>query len=295
MIGDIDIFLDYLAVECGLAENTLLAYRRDLERFVEHLRRRGMTSAEEVDTECVVSYLMHLKEEGLAANSISRALAAIKMFFRFLWAEGRTPKDVTSVLDSPRVWHHLPEVMSREEVGDLYLAPEADTPLGIRDRAILAMLYATGMRVSELCSLTLRGVNLAYGFVRCMGKGSRERVVPLGGKAVEAVRQYLELSRPKLMRGREHDVLFVSRTGRPLARANVWRLVKRYARKAGVGRAVSPHTFRHSFATHLLEGGADLRAVQEMLGHVDISTTQIYTHVDQRRLKAVHQKFHPRG
>ena len=295
MIRDIDSFLDYLTVECGLAKNTLLAYRRDLERFATYLAHWAIRTPGEVDADRVVAYLMHLKEEGLAPNSISRALAAIKMFFRFVWSEGEVPKDVTSTLDAPRVWHRLPEVLNRQEVDRIVNAPAANTPLGLRDRAMLSTLYASGLRVSELCSLTLGSVNLQYGFLRCLGKGSRERVVPISRKASDAVKEYLENARPKLMRGQAHDVLFVSRNGRPLDREVVWDFVKRYARRAGVTRPVSPHTFRHSFATHLLEGGADLRAVQEMLGHVDISTTQIYTHVDQRRLKAVHHQYHPRA
>jgi len=295
MIAEIDAFLDYLTVECGLADNTVLAYRADLDKFGVYLVERGVERFDDVDADRVVDYLMRLKEDGMAPNSIGRGLVAIKMLFRFLWAEGQLNRDPTAVLQSPRVSRRLPEVMTSREVSRVLAAPKGDSALEQRDRAILEVLYATGARASEVCSLRVDSLDLDYGYLRCYGKGGTERIVPLHRKAVTAVRRYLALARPHLARGRDVPSLFLSRTARPLGRQDVWRLVRKYALIAGIRRHISPHTLRHSFATHLLEGGADLRAVQEMLGHADIATTQIYTHVDQRRLKAIHRRYHPRG
>jgi len=295
MIAEIDAFLDYLTVECGLADNTVLAYRADLDKFGVYLVERGVERFDDVDADRVVDYLMRLKEDGMAPNSIGRGLVAIKMLFRFLWAEGQLNRDPTAVLQSPRVSRRLPEVMTSREVSRVLAAPKGDSALEQRDRAILEVLYATGARASEVCSLRVDSLDLDYGYLRCYGKGGKERIVPLHRKAVTAVRRYLALARPHLARGRDVPSLFLSRTARPLGRQDVWRLVRKYALIAGIRRHISPHTLRHSFATHLLEGGADLRAVQEMLGHADIATTQIYTHVDQRRLKAIHRRYHPRG
>ncbi len=291
----IDPFLDYLAVECGLADNTLAAYQRDLWKFAEFLEAKGVTDLAKVTPDTVVRFMRAEKDLGLSVNSIARYLAAIKMWFRFLFMEGALSKDAVSVLDSPRLWRKIPEALSPREVSRLLRAPDPKTPLGLRDRALLEVLYATGARVSEVTNLDLGGVNLDYRFLRCIGKGDKERIVPLGRKAVDAVRDYIVNVRPKLLRGRESPRLFLSRFGKPLDRHQVWRLVKRYADKARIRKKVSPHTLRHSFATHLLSGGADLRAVQEMLGHASIATTQIYTHVDKDRLKSIHRQFHPRA
>jgi integrase/recombinase XerD len=291
----LDAFLEYLSVECGLALNTTLAYRRDLERFLAYLHEHKVAHPGEVDVERVADYAIALKEGGMAVSTIARALVAIRMFFRFLWAEGKVKADATSLLDSPRLHHALPDFMTVAEVGRMVEAPEKDTALGMRDRALLELLYASGARISEVCDLRLDALNLDYGYVRCFGKGRRERIVPVGRQAIRAIRRYLALARPKLLGGRESELLFLTRSGRRLDRHNAWRRVVRYARLAGVRGRCHPHVLRHSFATHLLERGADLRVIQEMLGHVSIATTQIYTHTDQRRLKAIHQRFHPRA
>ncbi len=295
MYAEIEEFLDYLTVECGLARNTILAYRRDLTKFAKYLRERKADKLKAVDAQRVVDYMMHLKESDIAVSSIARNLAAIRMFFRYLWGEGRIKKDATSLLQSPKLWRRLPELLSVQEVNKLLAAPKGDDPICVRDRAMLEVLYATGARVSELCDLRPESVNLDYGYARCIGKGSKERIVPLGRRAVSAIRRYLTLARPKLTKRQDSRYLFVTRAGKRIDRENVWRRMKRYAALAGIRSTISPHTLRHSFATHLLEGGADLRAIQEMLGHVSIATTQIYTHTDTRRLRAVHKKFHPRA
>jgi len=291
----IDAFLDYLTIECGLSVNTLQAYQRDLQRFAEHVRAKDAEDWPAVRSEQVVEFLMAEKARGLAAPSASRALVAIRMFFRFMSGEGLVPRDVTEHLESPRLWMTLPEVLDRRAVDRLLAAPCAEHDRWpLRDKAILEMLYATGARASEVSDLTVRSVNREVGYVHCIGKGRKERIVPVGRRALEALEAYLAEERPHLDRlAGEH--LFLTHTGRRMGRETLWRLVKKYVVRAGVSRRVSPHTLRHSFATHLLEGGADLRAVQEMLGHVDIGTTQIYTHVDQNRLKAIHKKYHPRA
>ena len=299
--GDADLgslvrsFLDYLTVECGLSENTITAYRSDLAKFLRHLDERHVARLDLMTTERIVTFLIELKEAGAHVNTIARNLVAIKMFFRFLWTEGHTPTEITSVLRSPKLWRYLPEVLNESEVADLLAAPDPSSLLGLRDRAILEMLYATGARVSEVGDMTLEALNLDLGFARCMGKGRKERLVPLGEPAVAALRDYMDRARPALLRDRTHDVLFVSRSGRGLTRDAIWRLVDKYTKKAGIAKKASPHTLRHSFATHMLEHGADLRTVQELLGHANIATTEIYTHVDRSRLKRIHKQFHPRG
>ncbi len=291
----IDLFLDYLAVECGLADNTITAYRRDLRKFSDFLEGRGISDLAKVKPDTVVRFMREQKDADISVNSIARYLAALKMWFRFLFMEGMLAKDAVSVLDSPRLWRKIPDVLDEKDVAKLLRAPNADTPLGLRDKAILEVLYATGARVSEVVDLELTSVNLDYRFVRCIGKGNKERIVPLGTKAIDAVRDYIVEVRGKLLKGRAEARLFLSRFGKPLDRKTLWRMVRRYALKAGIKKHVSPHTLRHSFATHLLSGGADLRSVQEMLGHASISTTQIYTHVDKDRLKSIHKQFHPRA
>lgn len=290
----IDAFLDYLTIECGLSVNTLQAYQRDLERFAGFLGLDDGDGWEAVTADQVIGFLVEDKKER-AISSVSRALVAIRMFFRYLSAERLVPKDVTEHLESPRLWQTLPEVLDRRSVDRLLAAPDPQHDrLPRRDRAVLEFLYATGARASETADMTLRGVSREGGYVHCIGKGRKERIVPIGRRALEALDAYLVEERPALDRdGSEY--LFLTHSGRRLGRETIWRLVKKYARRAGASRRVSPHTLRHSFATHLLEGGADLRAVQEMLGHVDIATTQVYTHVDQSRLKAIHRKYHPRA
>ena len=291
----IDLFLDYLAVECGLADNSIIAYQRDLRKFIAVLGTLGVDDFTRVTPDTVIRFMKIERDQGISANSIARYLVAVKMLFRFLFLEGMVDKDAVSMLESPRLWHRIPDVLGPQEVEALLAAPDVATVLGKRDRAILELLYATGARVSEVTNLELAGANLDYRFVRCIGKGNKERIIPLGAPAIEAIQTYLDQVRPKLAGDQVRAELFLSVRGRPLRRARVWTLVKRYAAKAGITKRVSPHTLRHSFATHLLSGGADLRAVQEMLGHASISTTQIYTHVDRKRLKSIHRKFHPRA
>lgn len=293
--GLIEAFLRQLKVEAGLAENTLMAYRNDLMSLA------GYCTEQRVDigtmtVRDVQGFMVGLRENaGLAESSIARRLVAVKLFLKYCHNNAKMEQDIAALIETPKKWQHLPRVLSRQDVDKLLGLPaETDDPLALRDRAILELFYATGLRVSELVGLTVSSVHLDIGYLRCIGKGRRERVVPVGSRAIEALRDYLGSLRPQLVDGAETDRLFVSRTGKPLDRTNCWRLVVKYARQMGVAGRLSPHTLRHCFATHLLAGGADLRVVQELLGHADISTTQIYTHVDNTRLKAIHRQFHPR-
>ncbi len=288
-------FINYLNVERGLSPNTLQSYRLDLEKFLRFLTRLKKKSFREVKRDEVIDFIMEEKDRGLVPHSLSRNLVSIRMFFRFLTNEGYLRRDVTEVIESPRLWQVLPNVLSIEEVETLLRQPDTSTVRGLRDRAVLELLYASGLRATELVGLKLASLNLESGFVRCWGKGSRERIVPLGGKAAESLRDYLERGRPRLLKGADPDFVFLSRRGNALSRQWLWTMIRKYVLMAGTGKQVSPHTLRHSFATHLLSKGADLRVVQEMLGHANISTTQIYTHVDRDRLKDVHRRFHPRA
>lgn len=244
----------------------------------------------------ITDFIMNLKDNGLSANSISRNLAAIKSFHRFLVIERYIKDDVTSVMDSPKLWKKLPEVLNLEEVERLLSKPNLRDWLGIRDKAALELMYATGMRVSELVDLKLDNVNLDVGFIKCKGKGQKERIIPVGRKAITAIERYLNKIRPKLVKKKENvQHLFLTRLGRKMSRQTFWKIIKKYLKRAKIKKEVSPHTLRHSFATHLLERGADLRVVQELLGHANISTTQIYTHINKERLKSIHKKYHPRG
>jgi integrase/recombinase XerD len=290
----IDTFLDYLSVERGLSQNTIIAYKKDLNVYMDYLASLGITTLSKVTKEDIVNFMLSCKDRGLEANSIARHLAAIKVFHRFLVRERVLKQDPTSLIDSPRLWKKIPETLSLNEVEALLNQPDIRSTQGIRDRAVLETLYATGMRVSESVNLKLDSVNLDIGFLRCIGKGNKERVIPLGKKAIISLKRYLEASRPKLLKNKTSDFLFLSRFGRRISRQSFWKLVKRYARQARIKKAIKPHIFRHSFATHLLERGADLRSVQEMLGHANISTTQIYTHINKDRLKTIHRTFHPR-
>ncbi|MBI4574942.1 MAG: site-specific tyrosine recombinase XerD [Planctomycetes bacterium] len=288
-------FLNHLVVECGLADNTIAAYRNDLSRFADECASMGITSPARVTPTRVVDHLMGLRERALAVASIARKLAAIRTFLRFCAAEGLVPENPAARVEAPRGWRRLPRVLSSAQVEQLLEVPIGEDVLLVRDRAILEVLYATGARVSEVVHLPTEDARLDAGYLRCRGKGGKERIVPLGSRAVARIRDYLARSRPALAGGRALANLFLSRAGRPLTRDAVWRLIKKYCAQAGLPSEVSPHTLRHSFATHLLENGADLRAVQEMLGHASIKTTQVYTHVDRARLKAVHAQFHPRA
>jgi integrase/recombinase XerD len=287
-------FLDYLSVERGLAKNTIMAYREDLEAYSAFLSGKGVTSVSASGKNDIINFMFSQKDHGLAANSIARRLAAIRMFYRFLVRERVLKDDPTSLIDSPKLWKKIPETLSVNEIEALLAQPEARTLQGIRDRAILETLYATGMRVSEAVNLKVDDLNLDVGFLRCIGKGNKERVIPLGKKAITSVSKYLASVRPALLKKRSSDSLFVSRLGSKISRQSFWKLIKRYAKQARIKKPMKPHTLRHSFATHLLEHGADLRSVQEMLGHSNIATTQIYTHINKDRLKAIHKMYHPR-
>ncbi len=288
-------FVDYLALERGLAQNSIDAYQRDVARYLKFLADRGTGDATQGTQDDVLDLLYRLRDCGLQATSLARNLSAIRTFYRFLTAEGLAQSDPTQYLEPPKLGRKLPSVLNPWEMERLLDQPDVTKPLGIRDRAMLELLYATGLRVSEL--LTLRCSHLLFkeGLVRTFGKGSKERLVPIGQKAIEWVTRYLTDVRLGLSKGGSQGVLFLNRRGQPMSRMGFWKILRRYVRMAGIEKKVSPHTLRHSFATHLLEGGADLRAVQEMLGHADISTTQIYTHLDREYLKEVHRTFHPRG
>ena len=290
----VDDFLNYLLIERGLSRNTVLAYKRDLNTYVTWLTQRNINSLSRVDRPQIRAFLGYLKEKGLSAGTISRNLVAIKVFHRFLVGERRLKEDVTSVIDSPRLWKKLPEVLTLDEVERLLNGPNVRHWLGIRDKACLELVYATGMRVSEVVNLKVNDLNLEVGFTRCTGKGQKERIVPVGRFAQEALERYLKKVRPKLTKRGSDPALFLTRLGKRMSRQSFWKMLKKYARAARIDRQISPHTLRHSFATHLLERGADLRIVQELLGHADISTTQIYTHIDRARLKSIHRKYHPR-
>ncbi len=291
----LDYFLNYLTVEKGLSKNTLDAYSRDLSRYITFLEQRKICAPDRIQQLDLLAFLGRLKEDGMAARSRARCLSSLRMFHRFLLAEKHTEQDPTALLESPRALQPLPKLLSQAEVERLLAAPKGDSALVLRDRALLEVLYATGMRVSELVGLELGDLKLDIGCVNAFGKGGKQRLIPLGELALEILQQYLQNGRPLLLKKTLTDLVFLNRQGKGLSRQGFWKNLKRYALAAGIRQAVYPHALRHSFATHLLENGADLRAVQTMLGHADISTTQIYTHVIQERLKKLHQQYHPRG
>ena len=290
----IDSFLDYLSVERALAKNTILAYRADLNLYLDFLEKRSIQILSKAAKNDIVEFMLSQKEQGVSPTSIARRLAAIRMFHRFLARERVLKSDPTTLIDSPKLWKKVPDTLSLNEVEALISQPDVRQMQGLRDKAILETLYATGMRVSELSNLKSNNVNLDIGFLRCIGKGNKERVIPLGKKAIHSINRYLESSRAHFLKQKKSDLLFISRSGSGLSRQSVWKLIKRYAKEAKIKKTIKVHTLRHSFATHLLERGADLRSVQEMLGHSNISTTQIYTHIDKERLKTIHKMFHPR-
>ncbi len=285
-------FLAYLQTECGLSVNTLAGYRRDVTRFLDSIGGRDPSQAK---TEDVEHFLQGEKARGLEVSSIARALVAVRMFYRFLASEGLGSDAAVALIETPRIWKRLPNFLTVQEVTKLLATPKGRTPLAIRDRALLEAFYAAGARVAEVAALKINDVKLDLGLVILFGKGEKERVVPLGRPAMAAINDYLANARAKLANSQSDDTLFLGLRGRRLSRKHIWRLVKKYASLAGIRKNVHPHTLRHSFATHLLEGGADLRTVQEMLGHSSIQTTEVYTHVDRARLKAIHHKFHPRA
>jgi integrase/recombinase XerD len=291
----VERFDDFLALEQGASVQTSRAYKLDIARFVAYASVKGAKSPIDVGARTLREYVYHLKDLGLAPASIRRNISAVRTYFKFLLAEGHVVRDPSERLETPKKWRTLPEVLAVEEIEKLLTAPSLDEPLAFRDRAMLELAYGAGLRVSEWISLSVRDVMLQDHLVRVFGKGAKERLVPIGRRAIGAIAIYLRELRPTLEKGEGKGILFLNARGQPLSRMGAWKILRKYVEQAGITKPVSPHTLRHSFATHLLEGGADLRAVQEMLGHVDISTTQIYTHVDREYLRTVHRQFHPRA
>ena len=297
MESTIHVFLSYLRVEKGLAQNTILAYGRDLKRFAEFLRKRHKERMEDVTREDIVDFLSSLYKEKLDSRSVARYLVSLRGLYKFGMMEGMVNTDPTENLESPKVRSSLPTYLRVDEIDKLLQAPNLATPYGLRDRAMLEVLYSTGLRVSELLNLRISDIDMRMGCLRCIGKGDKERLVPIGRKAIEAVEQYLAQGRPKFARPSSppphNHVLFLTKNGRRLSRAWIWTILHDYGERLGFRGRLTPHKLRHSFATHLLEGGADLRSVQLMLGHADIATTQIYTHVVEERLKQIYKAHHP--
>ena len=291
----LDLFLNYLVVEKGLSRNTLDAYGRDLGRYLEFLAKASIVGPDQVTPALVLRFLAQLKDQGLAPRSRARTLVALRTFHRFLLQEGYARANPAARVEAPKSLQPLPHTLSPLEVERLLQAPSGDKPLALRDRAMLEILYATGLRVSELVGLKQENLQLDIGYLVTFGKGRKERIVPMGEVSMAALRTYLQLGRPLLCRETNSVLLFLNRGGKGLTRQGFWKIIKRRALQAGIAKNIMPHTLRHSFATHLLENGADLRSVQTMLGHADISTTQIYTHVTRERLKQLHGQFHPRG
>lgn len=288
-------FNDFLALEEGAAHTTTEAYGRDLARFATYARVKGAMAPTGVTSRLLREYIYHLKDLGLAPSSIRRNISALRTYYRFLLGDGQVVQDPSERLESPKRWRTLPDVLSVDEVERLLAAPTLDDPLVFRDRALLELAYGAGLRVSEWITLGVKDVMLDDALVRVFGKGSKERLVPIGRRAIAAVAVYLRELRPRLEQGAGKGALLLNARGMPLTRMGAWKILRKHVERAGITKHVTPHTLRHTFATHLLEHGADLRAVQEMLGHADISTTQIYTHVDREYLRQVHKQYHPRG
>jgi len=284
-------FVDYLVVERRHSPHTIDGYRRDITRFLDALSGQ---SIQNVTTSCIRDHMMNLQNKGLSSRSIARCLSTIKSFFRYLVAEKQLSESPAEILEAPKLWRKLPSVISVQDVEQLLESPDTSTLLGRRDKVMFEVLYATGLRVSELISLKLSDLNLEMGCLRTLGKGDKERLVPLGNVAQQELRNYIGWVRQDLLKKKNSPYLFLSQRGSPMTRQGFWKIIKQYARKANVSVPISPHTLRHAFATHLLERGADLRSVQQMLGHADISTTQIYTHVMEKRMREVFEEFHPR-
>ncbi len=289
----INEYLDYLLIERGMAQNTINAYRRDLKQYATIMTAKKVTDPVDVDIEAIYDYLAVLWRDKLASTTIARKIACLRGFYDHLHAKGQIKNNPVAKLDAIKRKQSLPQVLSEQEVDKLLSAPNGDY-LGLRDKAMLEVLYATGMRVSEMLSLDIGDIELDAGFVRCRGKGDKERIVPLGNIAKKALEDYLALSRPKLLK-KKNNAYFLNNRGDRLSRVGFWKLIKAYTKEAGITKDVSPHTLRHSFATHLLKNGADLRTVQELLGHADIATTQLYTHLSQSRIRQVYREAHPRS
>jgi integrase/recombinase XerD len=288
-------FHDFLSLEKGSARTTAEAYGHDLARFAAFARSKGASAPTGVTSQMLREYVYQLKDLGLAPTSIRRNVSAVRTYYKFLMGEGQVVEDPSERLDTPKRWRTLPDVLTVAEVERLLAAPTLDEPLAFRDRAMLELAYGAGLRVSEWISISTKDAMLDEGLLRVFGKGSKERLVPIGRRAIAATAVYVRELRPRLERGGGRGALFLNARGAPLTRMGAWKILRKYVAKAGLTKRVTPHTLRHSFATHLLEGGADLRAVQEMLGHADIGTTQIYTHVDREYLRSVHKQYHPRG
>ncbi|HET9707432.1 MAG TPA: site-specific tyrosine recombinase XerD [Gemmatimonadales bacterium] len=292
---NLEQFRDYLALEAGHSKHTVESYLRDVQRFATHATEHGSKTPDDVTPAALREFVYALKDAGLAPSSIHRQISALRTYYRFLVGEGHARTNPTERLESPKRWRSLPTVLTVPEIDRLLAAPNPDEALGSRDRALLELGYATGGRVSELVGLKPSDLFFEEGIARLFGKGSKQRLVPVGRRALGAVALYARSVRPTLDKGRSKGVLFLNARGGPLTRVGAWGIIKNAARRAGLTKRVTPHTLRHTFATHLLEGGADLRAVQEMLGHADLVTTQLYTHVDRDYLRSVHRKFHPRA
>ncbi|PWA13168.1 site-specific tyrosine recombinase XerD [Pueribacillus theae] len=296
MNDHIQDFLHFLIVEKRLSKNTVLAYKRDLVAYQNYLKEKeNITSVEEINRVHILNHLAELKKLGKAMTTVVRTLSSIRAFHQFLLREEIVQQDATVHIETPKTERKLPRVLSESEVERLLSISNANTPIGLRNKAMLEVLYATGVRVSELIGLNLNDVHMAMGFIQTIGKGNKERMIPIGKLANKAISEYLTYGRPKLIKNKKENALFVNGRGSRLTRQGFWKMIKKLAVEANIKKELTPHTLRHSFATHLLENGADLRAVQEMLGHADISTTQIYTHVTKHRLKDVYKEFHPRA
>ena len=290
----IDLFTDFLKVERGMSDNTISAYTHDLQKYDGYISKLRIGTVLQLEKKHITRFIHDQKEKGISSVSIARNLSAIKSFYRFLIRERLLKKDPSSTIETPKLWKKIPEVLTAKEVDKLLSQPNFRKPKGLRDKAILELMYATGLRVSEAASLSVNNLNLEVGFLRVLGKARKERIVPLGKKSAHFLLRYIAESRPKLLKDNQSQHLFISSYKRKLSRQSIWKMIKFYLKNARIRKDVHPHTLRHSFATHLLEGGADLRSVQEMLGHSSISTTQIYTHINRARLKEIHRKFHPR-
>ncbi len=288
----LDQFINHLKIEMGLAQNTILAYSKDLINFLDFLQHLGISPLK-AGQQDLLAFQSEMSSR-ISSRSLARCLVSIRMFYRYLVTEGKMEYNPARLLGNPKMYQHLPDTLSKNEVNRLLLQPDGDNVLGMRDRAFLEVLYATGLRATELTGLKINNINLEAGYVRIIGKGSKERIIPMGAHAISSLKEYLNYGRPSFLKGLNSSYVFLNKQGRPITRQGLWKIIKKYVLKAGITKRVTPHTLRHSFATHLIEGGADLRSVQIMLGHSDISTTQIYTHVARERLKEIHAKYHPR-
>jgi len=299
MIALVEQFLDYISLECGLSKNTRDSYKNDLKRFVSFLEKSHIRSCNEITRKHILDFLASEKDRGISVNTVARRLVAIKVFMRYLQDEGLLANNPAEVMELPKLWRILPDVLSLNEVQRLLDAPAGKDKFSLRDKALLELMYASGLRVSELAELKLGNLHLDSDYLRCTGKGNKVRVVPFGSRAKEALEQYLKEARPLLARSARRSgdsgYVFLSYRGKGLGRKGIWKIIKKYAKRAGITKEIHPHTLRHSFATHLLANGASIRVIQEMLGHSDIVTTQLYTHVDKSRLQAIHARYHPRA